>query len=155
MGIVLLAMLIASLSLSPSQINGKRILWKHLRDLYEAKCAVAKRSQGLFLLKKLSREHLELTSYSRMRVDLAAEVSFSFDIHSVIDCCIQVLSNSVAKGFEFYGDPETTETQRFCSMLDRFFDCLNGRNLSEHIKRRKPDLKPYYRSDDERLDVST
>lgn len=65
------------------------------------------------------------------------------------------MSNSVAKGLEFSGDLETTETQRFCSMFDRFFDCLNGRNLSEHIKRRKPDLKPYYRSDDERLDVST
>ena len=33
-----------------------------------------KRSDGLFMLKKLSREHLQLTSYSRMRVDLAAEV---------------------------------------------------------------------------------
>jgi hypothetical protein len=27
------------------------------------------------MLKKLSREHLQLTSYSRMRVNLAAEVS--------------------------------------------------------------------------------
>ena len=32
------------------------------------------RSEGLFLLKKLSKEHLHLTSYSRMRVNLAVEV---------------------------------------------------------------------------------
>ena len=34
--------------------------------------ALAERSEGLCLLKKLS--HLDLTSFSRMRVDLAAEV---------------------------------------------------------------------------------
>ena len=43
-------------------------------SLYDAKISLAEKSQGLYLLKKLSKEHIHLTSYSRMRVDLAAEV---------------------------------------------------------------------------------
>ena len=65
-----------------------------------------------------------------------------------------MLSSSVAKSFEFYGDPETEETQKICVMFDTFFDCLNGRSKGEHIKRRKPNLKLYYKADDERLKVS-
>ena len=38
----------------------------------------------------------------------------------------------VAKAFEFYGSTDTTETQRFVEMFDKFFDCLNVRNLDEH-----------------------
>lgn len=60
---------------SITQINGKDILWRHLYTLYEAKMEMSTRSKGLYMLKKLSREHLHLTSYSRMRVDLAVEVS--------------------------------------------------------------------------------
>lgn len=37
--------------------------------------SMAQRSNGLYLFKKLSNAHIDLTSYSRMRVDLAAEVS--------------------------------------------------------------------------------
>ena len=47
----------------------------------------------------------------------------------------QVLSSSVAKAFDFYGDPETVETRRFVAMFDKFFDCLNGRSPNEYIKR--------------------
>lgn len=43
--------------------------------LYDAKKSLLRRSEGLYILKKLSKEHLNLTSFSRMRVDLAAEVS--------------------------------------------------------------------------------
>ena len=39
-------------------------------------------------------------------------------------------------------------------MFDQFFDCLNVRHPEMHIKRRKPNLKPYSRPDDERLKVS-
>lgn len=35
---------------------------------------MAKRSGGLYLLSKLSLEHVNLTSWSRMRVDLATQV---------------------------------------------------------------------------------
>lgn len=36
---------------------------------------MACRSSGLFLLKKLKLEHVHMTSYSRMRVSLAAQVA--------------------------------------------------------------------------------
>ena len=49
--------------------------WQHLLRLYDAKNALGGKSQGLYLLKKLSMEHVHLTSYSRMRVNLAAQVN--------------------------------------------------------------------------------
>ncbi len=49
-------------------------MWQQLWKLYNSKVSLSGRSEGLFLLKKLSKEHLDLTSYSRMRVDLAVEV---------------------------------------------------------------------------------
>jgi len=35
---------------------------------------MASESKGITIMPKLKREHIELTSYSRMRVDLAAQV---------------------------------------------------------------------------------
>jgi hypothetical protein len=57
-----------------AQNNGKDISWKHLKTLYEAKMSMAANSKGLYLFKKLTLEHVKLTSYSRMRVNLAAQV---------------------------------------------------------------------------------
>ena len=59
------------------QINGKLVTWKHIKELY-ARCRATADRSGLSLLPKLKLEHVELTSYSRMRVDLAAEVSLCF-----------------------------------------------------------------------------
>ena len=39
---------------------------------------MAMNSHGLTLLPKLKREHIQLTSYSKMRVDLAAQVCITF-----------------------------------------------------------------------------
>ncbi len=61
----------------------------------------------------------------------------------------------MAKAFEFYGNSDTTDTQRFVETFDKFFDCFNVRNLSEHRQKRKPNLRPYTSTDDERLTVST
>jgi len=66
---------------------------------------------------------------------------------------LQVLSKTVADAMEFYGIPDTKETIRFVRMFDKAFDCLNGRNLTECKLRRKPDLRPYRRCDDPRLQV--
>ena len=41
---------------------------------------MASQSKGLTLMPKLKLEHLKLTSYSRMRVDLAAQVGNLFTI---------------------------------------------------------------------------
>ena len=91
---------------------------------------MAIKSQGLTLAPKLKLEHLKLTSYSRMRVDLAAYT-------------YQVLSKPVADLFDYFGDPSTNETKRFVLMFDRFFDCLNVRDLHQWVHKLKPDLKPY------------
>ncbi len=72
---------------------------------------------------------------------------------------IQVLSQSVANAFAYFDDPDTTETQCFVSIFDRFFDSLNVRcptewSPTEWIRKRKPGLKPYTSLSDERLKVS-
>ena len=61
------------------QKNGKHILWSHVLNLYEkvTHTAVASNGLSLSLLPKLKNEHVSLTSYSRMRVDLAAQVQFA------------------------------------------------------------------------------
>ena len=56
------------------QCNGKEILesWSHLVALYERnRC---KDTAGLALLPKLKYEHISLSSFSKMRVDLATQV---------------------------------------------------------------------------------
>ena len=49
---------------------------------------------------------------------------------------------------------DTEETERFCLMFDRFFDMLNTRAIDEGMRRKKPDLKPYEKVDDERFQVN-
>lgn len=51
------------------------IEWAHIKNLYEKVSEMSVQSLGLSLLPKLKREHIELTSFSRMRVDLAAQVT--------------------------------------------------------------------------------
>ena len=53
------------------QINGKHISWDHLIQLFKK----TKSTSGLSLIPKLTREHIYLNSYSRMRVNLAAQVN--------------------------------------------------------------------------------
>ena len=67
------------------QINGKHISWDHLVQLYKRKS-----SSGLSLLPKLTREHVYLNSYSRMRVNLAAQVrdSIAKSANYLISGCI-------------------------------------------------------------------
>jgi len=63
-------------------VNGKHIEWRQLWEIYEKVSTMSIESQGLTLAPKLKLEHLKLTSYSRMRVDLAAQVQ----LHSSIAC---------------------------------------------------------------------
>ena len=50
------------------------IKWEYIEQLYRKLMATAQQSHGLSLLPKLKKEHVCLTSYSRMRVDLATQV---------------------------------------------------------------------------------
>lgn len=54
------------------QINGKTIQWKHLTDLWERDRL---QSGGLSQVPKLRFEHVHLTPFAKMRVDLATQVS--------------------------------------------------------------------------------
>ena len=56
------------------QCNGKVIDWQHLVSLYKSGTGADKVALGLSLIPKLKYEHIYLTSYSKMRVDLAAQV---------------------------------------------------------------------------------
>lgn len=60
------------------QNNGKVMEWCHIQELYHKITSTAISSNGITLVPKLKQEHISLTSYSRMRVDLAAQVSCIF-----------------------------------------------------------------------------
>lgn len=62
------------------QVNGQYIEWKQVEDVYKKNNDMQIQSQGLSILPKLKREHVHLTSFSRMRVDLAAQVSRCTDV---------------------------------------------------------------------------
>lgn len=53
----------------------------------------------------------------------------------------------------YFGNSDTKETEKFILMMDRFFDCLNVRNMDGWAFKRKPDLKPYFSPDDQRFEV--
>ena len=90
---------------------------------------------GLHLLPRITTDHVNLTSYSVMRVNLAA----------------QVLSSTMASVLKKFGPPEAGGTAKFCEMMDKFFDCFNVRSLSESTKTRKAFLLPYENANDERF----
>ena len=110
--------------------NQKDILWKHIVDIYEAD-----RISLVRKLPKLSNEHINLNSYSKMRVNLAA----------------QVMSETVAKVMSSYGPDSASETVKFILMIDKFFDCCNSRSLKEAEHKRKPFLAPYVSVSDDRF----
>ena len=53
-----------------SQRNGKHILWDHLHHLQRFTQA----DSGLYIGRRLTYEHLNLTSFSKMKVNLGAQV---------------------------------------------------------------------------------
>ena len=84
----------------------------------------AAKSVGLKLAHKLSREHVYLTLYSRMRVDLAAQVGIpaTCDLYKIMvlnSVCMailysmQVLSKTTSETLGFYGIPGSAATQTF------------------------------------------
>ena len=110
--------------------NGQDISWMHIVKLFEEHC------EGVdSLVTKLTRQHVDLTSFSQMNVNLAA----------------QVLSDSVAHALRFnYGD-RFRETAKLCEMMNKWFDLMNTRNLQEGIWNRNPNLEPYKSVNDPRL----
>lgn len=109
----------------------KIISWKHLLQLYEEHC-----EQGQFrLCPKLTRSHLILTSFSKMRVSLAA----------------QVLSATVANGLQYIYGETVSSTVEFIRLFNRWFDIMNVKNLYEGRNTRNTDLSPFTDINDSRL----
>ncbi|KAH3720563.1 hypothetical protein DPMN_063462 [Dreissena polymorpha] len=111
--------------------NGMDISWMHVVKLFENHCELNLYSP----CPKLSRSHIDLVSYNYMKVNLAA----------------QILSESVACALEDLYGQEVQETVIFLRHMNKFFDCLNVRSLSEGKNKRNPNLQPYVSVDDERL----
>ena len=62
----------------------------------------------------------------------------------------QKCSHSVGNVLLSFCSPDFHGTAKFC-LMDKFFDCMNMRNISEHLLKAKPFLKPYKSTDDERF----
>ena len=109
---------------------GKNLLWEHFARIYHMDS-----ENSLKLLPKVTYDHIKLTPYSKMRVSLA----------------VQILSSTMATVLRKYIGGEANATAKFCEMVDAYFDCLNVRNKSEHIRKRKPNLAPYEDVNDRRF----
>lgn len=55
------------------QCNGQAIDWRYIIQLYEQNAGSAV-NEGLCIVPKIKYEHIYLTNFSKMRVDLAAQV---------------------------------------------------------------------------------
>ena len=53
---------------------GQSISWEHICQLYHRNLGSAS-NVGVSMVHKLTLEHINLTTFSKMRVDLAAQVS--------------------------------------------------------------------------------
>ena len=56
------------------QCNDQPIKWQFIREVYEQNLGSSS-NVGVSMVQKLTLEHLNLTSFSKMRVDLAAQVN--------------------------------------------------------------------------------
>jgi len=56
------------------QCNGQNIDWQLLIELYKANAGRASETPGVSIVHKLKCEHLHLTNFSKMQVDLAVQV---------------------------------------------------------------------------------
>ena len=78
--------------------NGNYMMWKHISALYHADL-----EQGLHQLPKITPDHINLTSFSKMKVNLAA----------------QVLSNTVAQALRCFPDGDAEKTAQFSDMVNK------------------------------------
>ena len=90
--------------------NGNYLIWQHIKDIVNM-------NRGLKTAPKMREEHINLSSHSVMKVNLA----------------VQTLSATNANILRHYHGTEKHGTAEFCSMMNTFFDIMNVRNSKEHI----------------------
>ena len=110
--------------------DGQYLVFRHIADLF-----YSDQEFVLHTLPKLTLDHIVLTSYSKMKVNLA----------------VQVLSKSTSLALRESGKQDVTGTAKFCEMMNGFFDCTNVRSLTEHTRKKNPFIRPYESLEDERL----
>ena len=110
--------------------DGKELSWMHIVRLYEEH-----HENQVYTKGKLTRAHIDLTSFSQMKVSFAA----------------QVFSNRVAAELEKEYDDEVRETAAFVRHMNKFFDICNTRNLYEGKEKLNSDLGAFTDPDDPRL----
>ena len=110
--------------------QGHYLLFRHIANMFYCDQEFA-----LHTLPKLSLDHISLTPYSNMKVNLA----------------VQVLGKSVAIALRETGQEDVKATAEFCEMMNGFFDCTNVCSLNEHITKKNPFIMPYTSSEDDRL----
>ena len=109
----------------------RSMLWNHIAEVHFSDL-----DHGLHQLPKLTADHINLNSFSKMKVSFAA----------------QVLSNTVSQALlQHYTSGEADETARFCSMINSFFYCANVRSTTEFVRKRNDFIAPYQSSDDVRF----
>ena len=111
--------------------DNRSISWMHIVNLYQDHC------EGTVyrLCPKLSRKHIDITAFSAMKVSLAA----------------QVFSKSVGLALSYaYGDA-VVETSKFVLLMNKWFDIMNTKHLTEARQKRNPDLEPFTNVNDVRL----
>ena len=107
------------------------ITWMHIVELYEKHC-----EQSEFkLCPKLTRNHVDLTSFSKMKVSLAA----------------QVLSSTVSNALDHVYGERVSNTAKFVRIMDKWFDVMNVKHLNEGRNKRNVNLLPFTDVNDERL----
>ena len=111
--------------------NGQSLSWMHIVDLFQDHCE----NSVYRLCPKLTRQHVDLTAFSAMKVNLAA----------------QVFSKTVGLALSYaYGDM-VSESAQFVLHMNRWFDLMNTKSLYECVQKRNDDLSPFADPTDERL----
>jgi len=113
-------------------LDKQQISWNHIVSLKQGDQNL--KTPGLYCT-KLRSEHINLTSRTRMKVNLAA----------------QVLSSTVADALKMQKRTDTKGTETFCRNFDKFFDCLNVQYKDQGRNERKESKKAYYSENDSRF----
>ena len=68
---------------------------------------------------RITHHHISLIPESGMRVHVT----------------VWSLSSTMASVMAYYVRNELLDTSSYCDMTDQFFDCMNARSVSEHIRK--------------------
>ena len=108
----------------------KYLLWQHIAHMYFMDA-----ESPLKVLPKTTYDHISLTPYLVMRVDLEA----------------QILRSTMASVLTHHGGNELSGITKYYDMTDQYFDCMNVRSVSEHSRKDNDKVVPYIDIDDERF----